>query len=94
MFVVTVEFKIKTDKTDEFMSAMLDNANKSLTLEEGCVYFDVCQNPNTLNSVFLYELYKEEADFKIHLQSSHFLHFDKSVSEWITSKSVKTWIKR
>ncbi|MFC3120143.1 putative quinol monooxygenase [Agaribacter flavus] len=93
MFVVTVEFEIDPSHIQDFMPAMLENAEKSKTLEDGCIYFDVCQDQDASHLVFLYEIYKLESDFTLHLQSQHFQDFDKLVSPWVQKKSVKTWTK-
>lgn len=89
MLAVIVEFQIKPENISDFHEAMLLQAKISLQLEEGCHYFDVCQDPVSPECFFLYELYTDKEAFDLHLQSIHFQDFDKSVSEWIVQKDVK-----
>ena len=42
MFVVTVVFEVKKEATEAFRTAVLQQANNSLTRETGCRRFDVC----------------------------------------------------
>ena len=63
MFVVCVEFEIEPGKKDVFMSAVRTNAEKSFNHEVGCKQFDVCKDIEFTDSVFLYEVYDDEAAF-------------------------------
>ena len=82
---------INADDVDAFRTAMKIQAENSLTKETGCHQFDVAIDPNDDSSCFLYEIYSDRAAFDVHLQSEHFLSFDKTVQPWITSKVVKTF---
>ena len=91
MFVATVEFSIDPAHAGDFMSAMHRQAANSLELEPGCVRFDVCRNPKDPTRVFLYEVYVDEAAFELHLQSAHFLEFDRHVRPWVRDRRVTRW---
>ena len=91
MFVVTVTFTIKRENLDDFMIAMMTQAHNSLTREEGCLQFDVCQDQDSPDRIFLYEVYSDRAAFEAHLKSPHFLEFDKTVSPWTASKVAEQW---
>ncbi len=88
MYAVAVTFEIATGQMDRFLPLMTKNARTSKELEEGCRYFDICRDQNT---VFLYEVYDSRAAFDLHLSSDHFATFDAAVSDIITSKQVKTF---
>ena len=88
MFAVVVSFDIKPEAVAQFMPLMLENARASLRDEAGCHQFDVCHEPDDENTVFLYELYSDEAAFKVHLASDHFKQFDADVADLVTSKQV------
>ena len=45
MFVVTVTFRVKEELFNEFLEKMKEQADNSLTLEPGCLQFDICSNP-------------------------------------------------
>lgn len=91
MFVVTVTFQIKPDQFEAFLPLMVQNAEASLTTEDGCRQFDVCTDETRPEEVFLYEVYDDEAAFKTHLKTPHFLKFDADVAEMISEKTVKTY---
>ena len=71
MFVVCVEFEIATGQTDVFLAAVRTNAEQSFNQEVGCKQFDVCQDRKFPNSVFLYEVYDDEAAFETHKLTLH-----------------------
>ncbi len=91
MFVVTVNFQIKKEHLEMFMAAMIRQAQNSLTREKDCLQFDVCQDRENPERVFLYEIYSDRAAFDAHLQTPHFLDFDKTVAPWTESKVAEQW---
>ena len=91
MFVVCVDFEIRQADLAEFMPRMMRQAKNSLELEPGCLRFDVCADPKSPTSIFLYELYESEEAFKLHLATPHFLSFDKAIADWVASKTIRTF---
>ena len=91
MYVVIVNFEVKSEYASDFLDAVLLQAANSLALEEQCRVFDVCTHPENSSSVLLYEHYDDAAAFDEHLKTSHFLDFDARVSPWLASKTVSTW---
>ncbi len=91
MFVITVNFIINQENINEFEVVMKQQAYNSLHHEEGCLQFDVCFDPQDHRRVFLYEVYESAEAFDIHLKTPHFLHFDKTVKDWLESKVAETW---
>ena len=91
MFAVAVTFQIAPSQLDQFLPLMLANAKASVTDEPGCHQFDVAQNPDTPATIFLYEVYDDEAAFKAHLGTSHFKSFDSATSAMIAEKVVNTY---
>lgn len=91
MFAVVVTFQVKPADITAFMPLMLANAATSLARESGCLRFDVCTDPNTVDEVFLYELYTDARAFEAHLASDHFKTFDAAVAPMIADKTVKTY---
>ena len=89
MFVVCATFTIEPGCMDEFMPLMNRNARTSLDVEEGCHRFDVCVSLDDPDEVFLYELYSDRGDFDLHLQSDHFLEFDRQAAPMVREKVVK-----
>lgn len=85
-FVITVEFELHDGVMPQFMPLMLDNAQKSRTLEPGCDRFDVLVPAKGGNRVFLYEIYKDRAAFEAHLNMPHFLAFAQTTKAMIKGR--------
>ena len=94
MFVITVDFEIKSEYVNEFRSRVLQQAKDSLNNEEKCLIFDVCYDEKNTNKVFLYEIYQDKEAFDYHLKSDHYLSFDKDVENWVTKKIVHQLTKQ
>ena len=93
MFVVTVTFEIKPGHEAEFLARVTRQAEDSLAREPACLQFDVCRSETRADSVFLYEIYRDEAAFQAHIESDHFKDFDAAVGSWIADKRIQTWLR-
>ena len=89
MFVVCVEFEIESGQTDVFMAAVRTNAEQSFNQEVGCQQFDVCQDRQFPNSVFLYEVYDDEAAFETHKRTHHYGAFNQATGGMVVNKSLR-----
>ena len=89
MFVVCVEFEIEPGQTDVFMAAVRTNAEQSFNQEVGCQQFDVCQDRQFPNSVFLYEVYDDEAAFEAHKLTLHYGAFNQAIDGMVVNKSIR-----
>ena len=94
MYVITVDFEIKSEFVNEFRNRVLQQAEDSLNNEEKCLIFDVCFDEKNTNKVFLYEIYQDKNAFDHHLKSDHYLSFDGDVKNWVTKKIVNQLIKQ
>jgi quinol monooxygenase YgiN len=88
--VVTVVFAAKPEHRGEFREAMLANAQASRAREPGCRRFDVCESADGAQ-IFLYEIYDDEAAFKAHLATDHYLRFSERTTPWVAEKRVVTY---
>ena len=89
MFAVCVEFEIMPRHLDDFLVAMRKNAAQSFADEVGCQQFDVCQDQQTPNTIFLYEIYDDEAAFEAHKAAPHYHEFNHSIDGMVVKKSVQ-----
>ena len=89
MLVVCVEFEIEPSQIDVFMAAVRRNAEQSFDQEVGCQQFDVCQDRKFSNSVFLYEVYDDEAAFETHKLTLHYSAFNQAISGIVVNKSIR-----
>ena len=89
MLVVCVEFEIEPSQTDVFMAAVRINAEQSFHQEVGCQQFDVCQDRQFPNSVFLYEVYDDEVAFEKHKLTLHYGAFNQAIDGMVVNKSIR-----
>lgn len=85
-FVVSVSFEVAPEHLDEFKSAVMLQGKNSLTHEESCRQFDVCQDNENPCVFVLYETYDDAAAFDRHTQTPYFKTYFETVSPWIVNK--------
>jgi quinol monooxygenase YgiN len=91
MFVVVVEFTVRAEYIELFLTRVKQQAKDSLKLEVNCHVFDVCICFETKNRILLYEVYSDRAAFDVHLASAHFRDFSEAVQEWVSGKQLSTF---
>ena len=85
-----VSFVLKPGKCDEFLQVMRSHASRTLEHEEGCLHFDVClprEGPE--NTVWLYELYRDEAAFEVHKASPILAETRAKYPDLIESRTIE-----
>ncbi len=73
MYVIIAPIQIKEGCKDEFVKALLPNAQAAANTEPGCLRFDVIQDAGDPNRLWVYEIYVDEDAFKAHQASEHYL---------------------
>lgn len=87
MYVVCVSIHVKPEFAVPFIDATFDNARHT-RLEPGNLRFDVLRREDDPNRFFLYEVYKEQADFVRHQQEEHYFRWRDTVNEWMADTRV------
>lgn len=82
MYVIVAPIKIKPGHAKEFIEAMLLDAKGSVENELGCLRFDVIQDEEDPNRIYLYEVYKDKAAFEAHLTMPHLKKWRETVKDW------------
>ncbi|MEQ8505248.1 MAG: antibiotic biosynthesis monooxygenase family protein [Rhodospirillales bacterium] len=88
-----VEFGVKAERRQDFLALMRSHAKMTLDSEPGCEQFDVL-DPAAHNgggesgSVFLYELYTDQAAVDAHMNSALLASTRGSYDDMITTKRV------
>ena len=82
MYIMVAPIQIKAAFKDPYIKGMLENAQGSVNGEPGCLRFDVVQDANDENRIWLYEVYKDEAAFQAHTQTPHFIKFRDMSEDW------------
>ena len=82
MYVIVAPIQIKEGHKEEFIKAMLEDAQGSVRDEPGCLRFDVIQDGGDANRIWLYEVYRDEAAFQSHTQTPHLIKWRDTVADW------------
>ncbi len=82
MRVLLVTIDIKPEHKEQFMEEMLADARGSVTKESGCLRFDIIQDDEDPNRIYLYEVYRDDAAVKAHTQMPHYLRWQEAVKGW------------
>ncbi len=89
MFAIIAPIQIKEGHREEFIEAMLDDAIGSVNNEPGCLRFDVIQDGDDPNRIWLYEIYVDEEAFQEHLKAPHFIKWRDTVKDWFAENDYK-----
>lgn len=88
MYVIIATIEIQPERRKAFLEAMLDDARGSVQNEPGCLRFDVVQDAENPNRLYLYEVYRDEAAFEAHLKAPHFIRWRDTVEGWHARPAV------
>jgi len=87
MYVVCVNVHVVNERVDEFIEATLENARGARS-EPGNLRFDLLRSNDDPARFFLYEVYHDEAAFKAHQQTPHYLRWKETVAPMMASPRV------
>jgi quinol monooxygenase YgiN len=90
MYAILVTIRIKPEFREPFLESMLDDAHGSVNDEPGCFRFDVLQDDQDPNTIYLYEVYRDQAGFDAHLVAPHFIRWRDTVKDWFAEPSQVT----
>ena len=80
-YVIIVEFRAKPDQVRAFEDLIDRHAHNSRTLEEDCLAFDVCQDPDDPTRFVFYEAYRDQAAHRVHAEQASYQNFRSRVPE-------------
>lgn len=87
MYVVVVRISVIADRVSDFIAATLANAHATRE-EPDNVRFDVLQQNEDPTRFTLYEVYRDEAGFKAHQQTPHYLTWRSTVADMMASPRI------
>ncbi len=91
MYVVVVFYEAQSEHVASLRAALLLLARHSLEHEPGCRQLDVSAHPLEPTGFLSYELYDDEAAWRLHLDSEHMQWFSDQATAWIASKRVLSY---
>jgi (4S)-4-hydroxy-5-phosphonooxypentane-2,3-dione isomerase len=87
MYIVNVKIQVFPPLSADFLAATLDNARGTRS-EPGNLRFDVLQMESDSCRFCLYEVYLDEAAFKAHQQTPHYLRWKDLVAPMMAAPRV------
>jgi autoinducer 2-degrading protein len=87
--VNVVTFTVPSGGMTSFLGISKENSQTSLKEEPGCIGFEVLLPNDEPNTVMLIETYRDEAAYKAHRVTPHFLAFVKSAQEIGVKRSAR-----
>tara|TARA_B100001179_G_C18579074_1_gene399009 strand:+ start:850 stop:1545 length:696 start_codon:yes stop_codon:yes gene_type:complete len=93
LYVIHAKLIIKEDKVDDFIEAITLDAIGSVNEEQGCLRFDVFQDKEKSNQLFLYEVYTNQSAFLYHTNTPHIKKWTETVKDWYDPNEKNSVIK-
>ena len=82
MYVIIAPIQIKEGFIDQFKEEIILDAKGSVNDEPGCLRFDVIQDAEDPNRIWLYEVYVDEDAFQAHTETPHFARWRDATADW------------
>ena len=92
MYIIIAPIQIKEGYKDRFIEEMIGDARGSVNDEPGCLRFDVIQDAEDPNRIWLYEVWlftncqgyarRDEDAFHAHTQAPHFIKWRDASADW------------
>ncbi len=82
LHVIHAPLPIQPDKVEAFIEAVTLDGLGSTHEEPGCLRFDVYQNINKPDELYLYEVYVNKAAFEYHTKTPHIAKWRETVKDW------------
>ena len=83
MYLIIAPLQIKEGHKEQFVEEIIADARGSLNNEPGCLRFDVVQDPENTNRIWLYEVYTDEQAFQAHTRTPHFTRWRDATRDWL-----------
>ena len=89
---VIATIHVKPGFTEQFIAASVEDARGSVNNEPGCLRFDVLQDRDDPNRIYLIEEYVDEAAFRSHVQQPHCVQWRETVKDWYAAPTEVSWV--
>ena len=86
--VNAIELEIVPAELDKFLAAIKENGAASVK-EPGCRQFDILVLASNPNTVFLYEVYDNEAAVQAHRTTDHFKKYAATTANMVAKRTVR-----
>jgi (4S)-4-hydroxy-5-phosphonooxypentane-2,3-dione isomerase len=83
-YVIIVEFRARPDQVEAF-AALIDRHAYNSRREDGCLAFEVCQDPEDPARFVFYEAYRDQAAHRVHAEQASYQHFRSRAPELLVA---------
>jgi len=85
MEILMVRIRVKPRHLEDYIRAMIADAQGSVLHEPGCRRFDIIQDEDEPTKLGLCEVYNDEAAVEDHLRRPHFLKWQETTADWVAA---------
>jgi quinol monooxygenase YgiN len=86
-YVRIAQLEVDPRRLEEFKAALRENASMSVRVEPGVFTIYAVSLKENPNRFLVFEMYKDEATYSAHRETSHFRKFFESTREMVTSRT-------
>ncbi|MBV7485050.1 putative quinol monooxygenase [Bordetella sp. BOR01] len=86
--MLVVEFEIKPEHRDKFLTIMHGHASRTARRESECLQFDVLLPDDEPHKVFLVEGYTSREALDDHMENSGLKFVRETYKDWIVSRTI------
>ncbi len=88
MRAIFVTVRMKPEYRDRILKGALEDGRGSREDEPGCLRFDVIQDDNDPNTIYFYEVYKDDAALQAHRAAPHYSAWGNLPAEWFVGQKA------
>jgi quinol monooxygenase YgiN len=85
MKALVVKVQIKAEFRDQFMKEMHADAIGSEKNEPDCLMFNIVRDVADPNTLYLFEVYKDEEAIETHKKTPHFVKWLETTADWLAA---------
>src|ERR1051325_11020783 len=88
MRALFVTVRMKPEYRDQILKGALEDGRGSREDEPGCLRFDVIQDDNDPDTVYFYEVYRDDAALEAHRAAPHYSAWGILPAEWFVGQKA------
>ncbi len=88
LICLIVKFDIEAGHKEEFVRIIQEHAKSTLAGEPGCLRFEVCDDLEEENRVFLFEMYRDAQAFEEHKASAILARTRERYADIVVSREI------
>jgi (4S)-4-hydroxy-5-phosphonooxypentane-2,3-dione isomerase len=88
MKALFVTVRMKPEYRDQILKSALEDRRGSRDDEPGCLRFDVFQDDSDPNTIYFYEVYRDDAALEAHRAAPHYPACDNLPADWFVGQKA------